>query len=81
MEQPVPDNWIPLVPVQTTQGSLYLRGGTMEIPTKQGLLYVTPRALILDQGVPFFLADRVLPPSGILVDRYFRRTRSADGTT
>jgi len=81
VEQPVPDNWIPLLPVQTPQGSLYLRRGSMEIPTTQGLLYVTPRALILDPGQPFFLADRVLPPTGILVDRYFRRTRSSDGTT
>jgi hypothetical protein len=81
VEQPVPDNWIPMLPVQTAQGSLYLRRGTMEIPTTQGLLYVLPRALILDPGVPFFLADRVLPPGGILVDRYFRRTRAADGTT
>jgi hypothetical protein len=81
VEQPVPDNWIPMIPVQTTGGSLYLRRGTMEIPTTQGLLYVVPRALILDPGIPFFLADRVLPPTGILVDRYFRRTRSADGTT
>ena len=70
-----------MLPVQTAQGSLYLRRGTMEIPTKQELLYVVPRALILNPGVPFFLADRVLPPTGILVDRYFRRTRWADGTT
>jgi hypothetical protein len=81
VEQPVPDNWIPMVPVQTAAGSLYLRRGTMEIPTAQGLLYVQPRALILDPGQPFFLADRVLPPTGILVDRYFRRTRASDGTT
>jgi hypothetical protein len=81
LEQPVPDNWIPMVPVQTTQGTLYLRRGTMEIPTTQGLLYVTPRALILDPGQPFFLADRVLPPTGVQVDRYFRRTRAMDGST
>ncbi len=81
VEQAVPDYWIPMVPVQTAEGSLYLRRGTMEIPTTQGLLYVQPRALILDPGEPFFLADRVLPPTGILVDRYFRRTRSIDGTT
>jgi hypothetical protein len=81
LEQPVPDNWIPLVPVQTPSGALYLRRGTMEIPTQQGLLYVVPRALILQPGEPFFLADRALPPTGILVDRYFRRTRSVDGST
>lgn len=81
VEQPVPDNWIPMVPVQTSQGALYLRRGTMEIPTTQGLLYVTPRALVLDPGQPFFLADRVLPPTGVQVDRYFRRTRAMDGST
>lgn len=81
VEQPVPDNWIPMVPVQASQGTLYLRRGTMEIPTTQGLLYVTPRALVLDPGQPFFLADRVLPPTGVQVDRYFRRTRAMDGST
>jgi hypothetical protein len=81
VEQPVPDNWIPMVPVQASQGALYLRRGTMEIPTTQGLLYVTPRALVLDPGQPFFLADRVLPPTGVQVDRYFRRTRAMDGST
>lgn len=81
VEQPVPDNWIPMVPVQASQGTLYLRRGTTEIPTTQGLLYVTPRALVLDPGQPFFLADRVLPPTGVQVDRYFRRTRAMDGST
>jgi hypothetical protein len=81
LEQPVPDNWIPMVPVQTAQGALYLRRGTMEIPTTQGLLSVTARALILDPGQPFFLADRTLPPTGVQVDRYFRRTRAMDGST
>ena len=81
VEQPVPDNWIPMVPVQTAQGALYLRRGTMEIPTTQGLLYVTARALVLNPGEPFFLADRTLPPTGVQVDRYFRRTRAMDGST
>ena len=81
LEQAVPDNWIPLVPVQTTAGALYLRRGTMQIPTTEGLLQVQARALVLNPGKPLFLADRVLPPTGVIVHRYFRRTRSADGTT
>jgi len=81
VERPAPDNWIPMVPVQTTAGALYLRRGTMEVPTTDGLQYITARALVLNPGQPFFLADRTVPPTGILVDRYFRRTRAMDGTT
>ena len=81
VEIPVPNNWIPMVPVQTAQGALYLRRGTMEIPTTGGPVTVTARALLLDPGRPFFLTDHVVPRSGILADRYFRRTRSSDGGT
>lgn len=81
LEDPVPEYWIPMVPVQTAQGTLYLRRGTMEIPTSSGLIQVTARALILDPGKPFFVADRVVPQAGVQADRYFRRTRSSDGTT
>jgi hypothetical protein len=81
VEIPVPNNWIPLVPVQTTQGALYLRRGIIEIPTTGGIVTVTARALLLDPGKPFFLADHVVPRSGVLADRYFRRTRSSSGGT
>ncbi len=81
METPVPDYWIPMVPVKTPQGALYLRRGTMEIPTSGGLVKIKPRALILEPMHPFFLADHVVPRSGVQVNRYFRRTRSSDGTT
>lgn len=81
VEIPVPNNWIPMVPVQTAQGALYLRRGTMEIPTSSGIVPVTARALLLDSGKPFFVADHIIPRSGILADRYFRRARSSDGST
>ena len=32
LEYPVPDNWIPMIPVLTQTGSLVLRRGTMDIP-------------------------------------------------
>ena len=80
-ETPAPDNWIPMVPVHTAQGALYLRRGTMDVPTTKGLLKIKGRALILEPGHPFFLADHVLSRSGIQADRYFRRTRSSDGKT
>lgn len=81
VEIPVPDNWIPMVSVQTAQGALYLRRGTMAIPTSTGILNVAARALILEPGQPFFVTDHVVPRSGVESRRYFRRTRSADGTT
>ena len=81
VEIPVPDNWIPMVPVQTSQGAPYLRRGTMAIPTTDGILNMTARALILEPGQPFFVSDHVVPRAGLAADRYFRRTRSSDGTT
>ncbi len=81
VETPIPNNWIPMVPVQTAQGALYLRRGSMQIPTTAGLVTVAARALLLDPGQPFFVADHIVLRSGILADRYFRRTRSADGST
>lgn len=81
LEVPVPDNWIPLVPQQTAGGTLFLRRGTMEIPTMDGILKVVPRALVLNPGKPFFVADRVVPRAGIQTERYFRRARAADGST
>lgn len=81
VEVPVPNNWIPMVPVQTAQGALYLRRGTMEIPTTSGLVTVTARALLLDPGQPFFVTDQVVPRSGLIADRYFRRARASDGNT
>lgn len=81
LETPVPDNWIPLVPVKSPQGELFLRRGTMEIPTAAGFDKIAARARVLEPGHPFFVADRVVSRSGVLVDRYFRYTRSSDGTT
>jgi hypothetical protein len=81
LEVPVPDNWIPMVPEQTAQSALYLRRGTMEIPTSAGLLKVVPRALLLEPGQPFFVADHVVSRAGVQAERYFRRARSSDGNT
>jgi hypothetical protein len=81
LETVVPDNWIPMVPVQSPQGELFLRRGTMEIATSGGFVNLKAHALILEPQHPFFVADRMLSRAGVLVDRYFRRTRSSDGST
>lgn len=78
LEVPVPDNWIPMVPVQSPQGELFLRRGLFA----NAALGVAPaRAVLLEPQHAFLLADRVLPRAGLQVDRYFRRTRSPGGST
>lgn len=81
LETSVPDNWIPMVPVQSPQNELFLRRGTMEIATSSGFVFLKAHAVILEPQHPFFVADRVVSRAGVMVDRYFRRTRSADGST
>jgi hypothetical protein len=81
LQTSVPDNWIPMVPVQSPQNELFLRRGTMEIATSSGFVFLKAHALVLEPQHPFFVADRVVSRAGIMVDRYFRRTRSADGST
>jgi len=67
-----------MVPVQTPQGALYLRRGIMESASPS--VNLQARALILEPQHPFFVVDRAVPRSGVQVDRYFRYTRSSDGT-
>lgn len=73
-----PDNWIPMVPIQASNGALYLRRGIMESATPG--VNLQARAVILDPGQPFFLTDRAVPRSGVKVKRYFRLTRGSDGS-
>jgi hypothetical protein len=82
LEYPVPDNWIPMIPVLTQSGSLVLRRGTMDIPGPGGtVIQLQPHSSILEPGTPFYLTERVVTPIGAAVQKYFRRTRASDGTT
>jgi hypothetical protein len=81
LETTPPDNWIPMVPVLSPANELYLRRGTMEVPTTSGFINLKARGAILEPQHPFFVTDRAVPRSGTQVDRYFRYTRSSDGTT
>jgi hypothetical protein len=82
LETSIPDNWIPMVPVESKQNELFLRRGTMKIANSGGgFELLKAHALMLDPQHPFFVADRVVSRTGVQVDRYFRRTRSADGNT
>lgn len=82
LEYPVPDNWIPLIPVVTASGALMLRRGTMDVPGPSGtVVQLEPHSSILEPGTPFYLTDRTVPPDGVRVRKYLRRTRWTDGST
>jgi len=72
----VPDNWIPLVPVQTSPTSFIYRRGVMGGPGGQ-----PARGRILEPEHPFYVAAEAIPREGIEVTRRFRRTRWSDGST
>jgi hypothetical protein len=84
----IPDNWIPLVPEQTSDGTLLLRRGALyRIDTTQTppTVPIPPRGQILQPAspdpAPLFLADQAVPQAGVHVQRYFRRARWTDGST
>jgi hypothetical protein len=72
----VPDNWIPLVPVQTGTTAFRFRRGLMGSPGAR-----TARGRILEPWHPFFVADQAIPREGVQVTRRYRRTRWSDGKT
>ncbi len=77
----VPDNWIPMVPVQTTERSFLFRRGIMGTPDARGA-----RGRILEPGTPsephpLYVAEEAIPRSGRQVTRRFRLARSTDGST
>jgi len=77
----VPDNWIPLVPVNAAARDLVLRRGLMQRPTDGGLVDVPARGRILEPEHPFYVNDESVPQAGARVTRYFRRARWSDGST
>jgi hypothetical protein len=80
---PVPENWIPLVPVRSGDGSsaqVHLRRGRMAVPPP-GLPAerLLPRGRILDASRPLRIHEEAIPDAGIRVDRRYQRARGADG--
>ncbi len=82
LENPVPDNWIPLVPVLDSQGALLLRRGTMDVPDGHGgITKLLAHGQILEPWHPYYLTERVVTPIGVEASRTLHRTRWSDGTT
>jgi hypothetical protein len=72
----VPDNWIPLVPVTSSERSFLFRRGVMGQPGGEGA-----QGSMLGAGRPFYLAEEALPRAGVKASRGFRRARWIDGST
>jgi hypothetical protein len=81
LESVVPDNWIPLVPVQTAQGQLVFRRGILERPEGSTFVGNVAHASVLEPGVPFYLTDRIITRIGTVANVAFRRSRGVDGST
>ena len=82
----VPDNWIPLVPVTASDGSLMLRRGKMARALAGAAagqdLGIPARGQILEPSrAPYLVNDRAVPAAGTQVARYARRTRWLNGKT
>jgi len=82
----VPDNWIPMVRVTTSDGAPMLRRGKMSRAVRGALpnqeLTISARGHILEPSVsPYLVNDRSVPMAGAQVTRYIRRTRWLNGKT
>jgi hypothetical protein len=80
-ETTVPDNWIPLVPIQAPDGGRYFRRGLMMRPSPTGETPILARTAILEPAHPFFVNDHAVPDTGVSVTRYFRRARWSTSAT
>ena len=72
----VPDNWIPLVPVTSSERSFLFRRGVMGQPGAEGA-----QGDLLGSGRPFYLAEEAVPRAGVKATSGFRRARWIDGST
>lgn len=80
-ERPVPDNWIPLVPILSPTGHLQFRRGIIERLEGTAVVGNPTHATVLEPGHPFYLTDRIITRIGTNAAVGFRRSRGVDGTT
>jgi hypothetical protein len=73
---PVPDHFVPLVPVQTAEGGLALRRGRLAVGAGE-----TRGALgtILEPDGPLSIHDEEIPSTGATITRTWQMARTGDG--
>lgn len=80
---PVPDHWIPLVPVRTSpdDAAVVLEKRTIRRTTQDGPVDVEPLGRLLEPGGPLRIAEESVPRAGVTVERAWQLTRWIDGST
>lgn len=80
---PVPEHWIPLVPVSSGEKAaqqVHLRRGRVAVPPpgvpEERLL---PMGRLLDASAPLRLNEEAIPDAGLRIDRRYQRARGPDG--
>jgi hypothetical protein len=80
---PVPEHWIPLVPVRSGEKGaekVHLRRGRVAVPPpgvpEERLL---PMGRLLDASAPLRVNEDAIPDAGVRLDRRYQRARGADG--
>lgn len=75
----VPDYWIPLLPVQTSEGLRLKRGAVLK--TDGATEIVRARGRILEPGHELSLFEEEVPREGVRVTRSYQFTRWIDGSS
>jgi hypothetical protein len=77
---PVPDHFVPLVPVGNADGGLSLRRGRLAMAVDGGEV-ATSGAIgtILEPGAPLAIHDEEIPATGATVNRTWQMARTGDG--
>ena len=83
---PVPDHWIPFVPVPATDGSpgdagVVLERRTMRRMSPTGFVDIAPLGVLLEPGRVLRINEEAVPREGILLERSFQLARWIDGST
>ena len=77
---PVPEHWIPLVPVRGEDEQVHLRRGRVALPPsgvpEERLL---PMGRILDASAPMRVDEDAIPDAGVRIERRYQRARGPDG--
>jgi hypothetical protein len=80
---PVPENWIPFVPVRSGDGAsaqVRLRRGRMAVgPDGVAPERLLPWGRLLDARAPLRVQEAAIPDGGLRIDRRYQRARGADG--
>jgi hypothetical protein len=78
---PVPDYWIPLLPVETAPGRVALRRGAVRRPTPAGDVEIAPEGRLLLPGRPLTIAAEEVPREGATITRAWQYARWIDGSS